>query len=144
MNPSHDAALDKLMGEMAAAVACLDFEATEDVVTSARTVEPVSARAEFLNRLRLMTSHEVHQLVTREIQELRSPTSVPFIRQVLERGFAPFAYTCSEPGVIAKWFSHALADINTPESIALIREFADSADEGVADEMRYRLERLGL
>ncbi len=51
-------------------------------------------------------------------------------------------YTCSEPGVIAKWFSHALADINTPESIALIKEIATSGKPEVAEEMAYRLRRL--
>ena len=73
---------------------------------------------------------------------LRSPSSIPYIRQVLAGGFLMLEYTCSEPGVIAKWFSHALADINTPEAISVIREFAGSSDPGVAEEMAYRLKRL--
>ncbi|TDR42997.1 hypothetical protein DFR29_1071 [Tahibacter aquaticus] len=144
MNSSHDAALQKLLGEMAAAVACLDREAAEQVLESVQTVEPESVRVDVLNQLLLMTGHELHQKVAWEIQQLGSPSSVPFIRQVLERGFEPFDYTFSESGVIAKWFSHALAAINTPESIALIREFTRSEDKEVAEEMAYRLERLSL
>ncbi|WP_223572502.1 hypothetical protein [Xanthomonas citri] len=53
-----------------------------------------------------------------------------------------FEYTCSEPGVIAKWFSHALADIYTPESIAVIEEFAKCSDPEIAEEMTYRLRRI--
>lgn len=53
-----------------------------------------------------------------------------------------FEYTCSEPGVIAKWFSHALADIDTPESIAVIEESAKCSDPEIAEEMTYRLRRI--
>ncbi|MBB3120119.1 hypothetical protein [Pseudoduganella violacea] len=53
-----------------------------------------------------------------------------------------FDYTSSEPEVIAKWFSHALADIGTADAIALIRKFAGSPNAGVAKEMMYRLEKL--
>ncbi|MCC8505261.1 hypothetical protein ACE8C3_04020, partial [Xanthomonas euvesicatoria pv. euvesicatoria] len=86
--------------------------------------------------------HELHQEITREIQLLRRPSSVTYIRQVLANGFQMFEYTCSEPGVIAKWFSHALADIDTPESIAVIEEFAKCSDPEIAEEMTYRLRRI--
>ena len=52
-------------------------------------------------------------------------------------------YTASDDDVIAKWFSHALADINTPEAIEVIREFSKSANPGIAEEMNYRLEKIG-
>lgn len=51
-------------------------------------------------------------------------------------------HTNSEQGVIAKWFSHALASIGTPEAIELIKEFAKCDDAGIAEEMNYRLRRL--
>jgi hypothetical protein len=132
----------KILREMAVAIAESDWQASYALLDLARTIGDREQRADVLNNLLVMPGHELHQEVTREIQKLRSPSSVPYIRQVLANGFRMFDYTCSEPGVIAKWFSHALADINTPESIALIKEFTGSSDPEVAEEMAYRLGRL--
>ncbi|NHZ34926.1 hypothetical protein [Massilia rubra] len=101
-------------------------------------------KAYILNNLLIMPGHYHHQEITRKIQHLGHPSSIPCIRTMLENGFDTLQYTCSEDEVIAKWFSHALADIGTPASIALIREFASSPNEGIAAEMRYRLEQLGI
>ena len=133
---------DKVLRKMATAIAKRNWEATYDLLALARTIQEPEQRVDVFNNLLLMPGHELHQEVTREIQMLRSPSSIPYIRQVLAGGFPMLEYTCSEPGVIAKWFSHALADINTPEAISVIREFAGSSDPGVAEEMAYRLKRL--
>ena len=118
-----------------------DWDAEEDAVTSALSLEP-KAQADALNQLLLLPGHRQHQAVTFAIQQLGHPSSVPCIRQVLANGFQMFDYTCSETGAIAKWFSHALAKIHTPEAIALIREHAESGHPEVAAEMSYRLGRL--
>lgn len=132
----------KVLSDMALAIAEHDWQASYALLSSVRAIEDPDERADVLNNLLVMPGHELHQEVTREIQKLRSPSSVPYIRQILTAGFGMLEYTCSEPGVIAKWFSHALADINTPESIALIRAFASASDPEVAKEMEYRLRRL--
>ena len=92
-----------------------------------------------LNRLLLIPYHHEHQYITKTLQGIKSPLSVPFIRQVLETDFSYLAYTCSESGVIAKWFSHALFDIGTAEAIEVMRDFSQSDDAGVRAEMLYRL-----
>lgn len=132
----------KVLREMEAAIANGDWQSTYQLMAFARSMSDPDERVEVFNSLLVMSGHELHQEVTREIQRLRSPSSVPYIRQMLEDGFRMLEYTCSEPGVIAKWFSHALGDINTPESIALIKEFAASGEPEVAEEMAYRLRRL--
>lgn len=133
---------EKVLREMAAAIVENDWQATYDLLALTQSISDQEQKVDVFNNLLVMPGHELHQEVTREIQLLRSPSSVPYIRRVLEDGFQIFEYTCSEPGVIAKWFSHALADINTPESIAVIEEFAKSGEPEVADEMAYRLRRL--
>jgi HEAT repeat protein len=142
MNQSPDTIKQKVLREMDAAIAEGNWQASCALLGLTRTIDDPETKADVLNSLLVMPGHKLHQEVAREIQELRSPSSVPYIRQVLSDGIHILEYTCSEPGVIAKWFSHALADINTPESIALIREFAGSSQSEVAEEMAYRLRRL--
>jgi hypothetical protein len=98
---------------------------------------------DILNTLLINPNHHRHQFVTKCIQTNKSPSSVPYIQQVLEKGFDDFAYTCSESGVVAKWFSWALFAIGTKEAIDLIRKYAQSDDVGIREEMVYRLSKLG-
>lgn len=139
---STETAKQKIVREMGAAIAQGDWEATYALLHSIRNISDPEERAGILNSLLVMPGHELHQEIARQIQRLRSPSSVPYIRRVLEDDFRMLDYTSSDPGVIAKWFSHALAKINTPESIALIKEYAASGNSEVAEEMAYRLRRL--
>lgn len=132
----------RLLREMTIAIAEGDWKTSNDLFSLAQTIDDPKDRADVLNNLLVMPGHELHQEITREIQKLRSPSSVPYIRRLLIDDFRMFEYTCSEPGVIAKWFSHALAEIDTPEAIALIKEFAGSSNPEIAEEMTYRLSRL--
>jgi HEAT repeat protein len=95
-----------------------------------------------LNKLLLSPYHQRHQEIARKLQKIKSPTSIPFVRKALESNFTYLAYTCSESGVIAKWFSWILAEIGTEEAVELLNEYSHSSDEGVRSEMLYRLERI--
>jgi HEAT repeat protein len=97
---------------------------------------------DILNKLLLNPNHKSHQYVARLLQTIASPTSVPYVKKVLESGFDYLDYTCSESGVIAKWFSWILASIGTDEAIALMKEYSMSDDEGIRDEMLYRLNKI--
>jgi hypothetical protein len=130
-----------ILREMSTAIAEQDWEAWYTLFGLVRTIADPNTRADALNCLLVMPGHELHQEIARAIQELRDPSSVPYIRQMLVDDFAMLEYTCSDATVIAKWFSHALADINTPEAIALIEEFSRSGNPGIAEEMAYRLKR---
>lgn len=132
-----------ILDEMAIAIDASDWEAWYTLLAMARTIEPREAKADVLHSLLRMPGHELHQEITRELQDLGSPSSVPCIRSMLEGGLDFFAYTGSDDVVIAKWFSHALASIGTPEAIELIREYTGSDNDGIASEMRYRLGKLG-
>lgn len=96
-----------------------------------------------LHRL-LFDEHEHHQPLVRVLQLRASPASVAPLTRALSQGFERYAYTCSEDGTVAKWFSHAFADIGTPEAIAAIRAFARSDNPELAEEMAYRLGKLRL
>lgn len=95
-----------------------------------------------LNILLLEPNHKSHQAITKAIQSLKNPKSIPFIRKALQSNFDYLAYTCSESGTIAKWFSWALFAIGTKEAIDLIKEYTKSDDEGIRNEMIYRLNKV--
>lgn len=97
---------------------------------------------DILNELLIYPNHRSHQFVTKTIQEIKSPSSVPFIRQVLQNNFQFLAYTCSDSDAIAKWFSWALYSIGTTDAIELMREYSNSSDEGIRKEMIYRLNKV--
>lgn len=97
---------------------------------------------DLLNNLLINPHHRSHQYVARLIQEQESPSSIPYIKQVIDSGFVDLEYTCSEPEVIAKWFSHALAAIGTDEAINLMRNYTESTTKGIRDEMKYRLDKI--
>lgn len=97
---------------------------------------------ELLQELLLLRFHRSHQRVVFTLQALRDPRSVPVLRQALAMPFDHLAYNHSDSEVIAKWFSHALAAIGTPEAIQVLRDFAQSPDPGIRAEMQYRLTKL--
>lgn len=133
-----------VLDEMALAIIDLDWEAWYALLSMTRSIPNEEIRADTLNNLLMMPGHKLHQEVTREIQLLKSASSAPFIRKVLQGGFAFLEYTGSEDEVIAKWFSHALADIDTPDAIDVIEEFSHSTNVGIAKEMTYRLAQIGV
>lgn len=133
---------DYILGEMASAIQSRHWQAWYTLFAMACATVDQELKANILNNLLLMPGHELHQEITREIQSLGSPSSIPYIRQVLERRLDFLQYTNSEQRAIASWFSHALASIGTPESIELIKEFAKCDDVGIAEEMNYRLRQL--
>lgn len=95
-----------------------------------------------LNILLLEPNHRNHQLITKTIQDLGNPKSIPFIKKALETNFDYLEYTCSNSDVIAKWFSWALFSIGTENAINVIKEYTKSEDDGIRDEMIYRLNKL--
>lgn len=97
---------------------------------------------EILNELLLVPFHYHHQEITRALQDIKSPSSVSFIRKVLETDFKYLKYTGSDSDAIAKWFSWALYSIGTSEAIDLMNEYTNSMDQGIRDEMAYRLNKL--
>lgn len=132
-----------ILREMVCAQGDKDWEVWDTLLGMALAIDDDAIKANVLNQLLIMPSHQLHQEVTREIQFLGHPSSVPYIRQVLESNFDFLAYTCSCDAAIAKWFSHALADIGSAEAIDLIYEFRDRDNPEIAEEMAYRLARLG-
>jgi hypothetical protein len=98
---------------------------------------------DILNELLINPSHREHQRIAKELQDKApSPSSVPFIRRVLESNFDYLEYSCSDSSTITKWFSWLLYSIRTPEAVALMKEFSNSSDEGIRNEMRYRLNKM--
>jgi hypothetical protein len=95
-----------------------------------------------LNLLLLVSNHRSHQVITKTIQGLRNPKSIPFIRKALESNFDYLEYTCSDSDVIAKWFSWALYSIGTTEAINIIKEYTKSENQGIRNEMIYRLNKV--
>lgn len=131
-----------LLNRFQEAVQQNDEDAVELLVDVAFQIENQEIMIEALNRLLLLDGHYQHQMITKTLQDIGHPSSVEFIAQVLELDFKRFAYTASEDGVIAKWFSHALADIGTVEATALLKRYAQSENQEIATEMQYRLRRI--
>jgi hypothetical protein len=100
-------------------------------------------KVDVLNELLLVKEHRRHQEVVREIQLLRNGSSVPYLRRVLEDGIDHLVeYNGSGSGVVAKWFSHALFDIGTPDAIRALEMFSAHSDAEIGNEMLYRLSKL--
>lgn len=96
MSQPSAAIKEEVLREMATAIANNDWQATYDLFSLAQSIPDLEQKVDVFNRLLVMPGHELHQEVTREIQLLRSPSSVTYIRQVLANGFQTFQYTCSE------------------------------------------------
>jgi len=86
--------------------------------------------------------HGLHQVILRDIQDSKSEKALPHIEKMLSNGLCDFKHRSSEPDVIAKWVSHALAAIGTNEAVSLIEKFSGSEDPFISKEMGYRLERM--
>lgn len=119
-----------------------DADMLEFVADLAFKIENQEIRVSVLNQLLLLDGHYQHQMITKELKNIAHPLSVAIVAKVLEQGFKRFEYTASADGVIAKWFSHALADIGTEEAMALLKLYAQSENEEIAQEMKYRLRRI--
>jgi hypothetical protein len=102
----------------------------------------ILSHSDLLNELLLITFHRQHQYIARTIQDYKILSSVPFMDKVLESKFAGIPYTGSDSDSMAKWFSWALYSIGTKEAIEVMKEHANSTDEGIREEMRYRLNKL--
>lgn len=134
---------DFVLASMPRAGRAGDWQSQELLFDMTCTMADAAVRAETLSKLLVMPEHELHQQIAWEIQQSGYAYSLPYIRQLLESDLSMLAYTSSEPAVIAKWFSHALASIGTPEAVQMIEEFANSGKPGIAEEMKYRLNKLG-
>jgi len=132
----------EILDSIISAINSLDQELAEARIIEVYSINSRELRISVLNELLLIRGHYQHQEITWQIQELASPISVLYIRKALETNFDYLEYTCSEPEVIAKWFSWALASIGTEEAIKAIKEFRDSSNEGISKEMKYRLESI--
>ena len=70
--------------------------------------------------------HGLHQVILRDVQDSKSEKAIPHIEIMLSNGLRDFKHRSSEPDVIAKWVSHALASIGSKEAISLIEKFSKS------------------
>jgi HEAT repeat protein len=100
------------------------------------------ANVALLNELLITPGHTQHQLIAKILQDVKSPSTVPFVRKALESNFDYLEYTCSDSEAIAKWFSWLLLSIGTEDAVNLIKEYTQSTDEGIRKEMIYRLSKM--
>ena len=128
--------------EVEAALASGDEDARDLAIALVFLSGGLERYVDLLGRLVVTPGHGQHQRCVRALQRLGDPRALPYLRQALAQGFGHLDYTCSETGVLAKWFSHALADIGGDEALALLRDYAASDDPEIAAEMRYRLAKI--
>lgn len=102
----------------------------------------ISNYVNLLNDLLLVNFHSKHQYIAMAIQNLKSPSSVPIIDKVLKSKFEAIPYIGSDSYSMAKWFSWALYCIGNEEAIKVIKKHTNSEDEGIREEMLYRLEKV--
>jgi hypothetical protein len=128
--------------EMKNAIATSEPAEIENVLTLIWLSEDIPTYVDMLNELLINPNHRSHQQIAKALQDdAASITTIPFVRKALESNFDYLAYTCSETGVIAKWFSWLLFSIGTVDAIKLMKEYSNSSDEGIRNEMLYRLKK---
>lgn len=118
-----------------------DLEELDEAVSDLLQVENLIDHIDLLNELLLITFHRQHQYIAMAIQNLETPSSIPFIDKVLDSKFEGIPYTGSESGSMAKWFSWALYCIGTKEAFRVMEKHAGSSDKGIRYEMCYRLKK---
>jgi hypothetical protein len=114
----------------------------DSFITELLLKQDLSGYVDLLNQLLLVPFHYHHQSVTKALQNIKSQSSVYFIGKVLETNFSYLEYSGSDSDAIAKWFSWALFSIGNQDAIDLMKKYASSTDEGIRNEMRYRLSKL--
>ncbi len=119
-----------------------DYERINTVTEQLLSANNPRFYLDVLNVLLVTSGHYHHQEVAMKLQQIGDPSTIPYVRQVFDQGFYYLDYTCSDSGAIAKWFSHLLWKIGTPEALALIQEYTSHSDEGIRKEMLYRLKRI--
>lgn len=97
---------------------------------------------DLLNELLINPNHQSHQQIAKALQDIKSPTTIPFVKKALDTNFDYLGYTCSDSEIIAKWFSWVLSSIGTKDAFDMIKEYSNSNNEGIRKEMQYRLKRL--
>jgi hypothetical protein len=119
-----------------------DVENLEMVLKLIWVLDEFPERTQLLNMLLIAPNHISHQRIARELQTAKSPSTVPYVRQALAKGFDYLEYTCSESNAIAKWFSWILFAIGTEEAIQVMKDYSTASDEGIRAEMLYRLKNV--
>lgn len=137
-----DKKVNHLVDSLLEAVSKGDEDQIDVIIDATYEIKNDLTQVATLNELLLIKEHKKHQEITKAIQSFAHPSSVPSINRALETGFEHLAYNGSDSDVIAKWFSHALSCIGTKEAIDTIRKYANSSDEGVRNEMQYRLGKI--
>jgi len=145
-NYSIDLLTDKqyVITELEGAMKSKDSTYMEHAITLLYLSDVTTEFVDILNRLLVYPYHFHHQAITKFIQELKSPKSIAYIEKVLATNFDFLKYTASENGAIAKWFSWALYSIGTKESFDIIEKYSNSSDEGISNEMLYRLQKMSV
>jgi hypothetical protein len=133
---------DYVINEIRSAIDKENVEELELAISMIWLSENVGQFVDILNELLINPNHLSHQLITKTIQESKNPSSIPYIKRVLQSNFDYLAYTGSDSDAIAKWFSWALHSIGTKEAIDVMKEYAKSEDEGIRNEMIYRLSKM--
>lgn len=134
---------DFVKTEMINAIATSDPDEIQMTLALIWLSGDISKYVDILNELLINPNHRSHQLIAKTLQdEAPSPSTVPFVRKALESNFDYLEYTCSDSDAIAKWFSWLLYSIGTTEAIDLMKEYSNSSDEGIRNEMLYRLKKV--
>ncbi|HWK06230.1 MAG TPA: hypothetical protein VNS58_21465 [Puia sp.] len=121
---------------------------TTDAETIDRTILLIwlsgnpGAFTDLLNDLLIDPHHHRHQAIAKTLQDIKSPSTIPFVEKALATNFDYLFYTCSDSDAIAKWFSWILYEIGTPTAIKLMERYANNPNEGIQKEMRYRLVKV--
>jgi hypothetical protein len=134
-----------ITAEVRNAIKKADFNEIDPSIRLMWLSDNVIAFTDLLNELLINPNHTQHQYIAKVLQDdIKSPSSVPFIEKALATHFDYLAYTCSESEVITKWFSWLLYEIGTPEAIAVMHRYAGDPDEGISNEMKRRLDKVKI
>lgn len=134
---------DFVRTEMKNAIATSDPDEIQMTLNLIWLSDSISKYVDILNELLIDPNHRSHQEIAKTLQDYApSPTTVSYVRKALETNFDYLEYTCADSHTIAKWFSWLLFSIGTTEAIDLMKEYSNSSDEGIRNEMCYRLKKV--
>lgn len=97
---------------------------------------------DIVHQLLVAPWHRAQEELIHDLQHRKLPESIPFIKEAMQKRYDYLESYGTGTRQFINQCGHALWSIGTQEAIDVIREFSQSGDLILKDEMQYRLSRI--
>jgi hypothetical protein len=119
-----------------------DADGVEEGLSAFSEFEKKDEFIYILHKLILAHWHHRHEDIIHELQRIKNPESIPFIKQAMQTKYDYLEAYGTGVRQFINQCGHALASIGNKEAIETIKELTLSATPVLKDEMLYRISRI--